>query len=123
MKDTMNQIKKRVFIADDDLDILDAVEIVLSDEGLLVETTTRGDDALTHEPLPDLFLLDIWMSGQDGKEICLALKKNERTKHIPVILFSANKDTEQIAHSAGADDYLLKPFDIDELTNKINALL
>lgn len=113
-----------ILVADDDIDILDAVGIVLEDEGYTVITTSKGDEVLEFvEPLPDLYLLDIWMSGQDGKEICQRLKTNQHTRLIPVILFSANKDTAQIAAEAGADDYLKKPFDIDELLEKVKLYL
>jgi CheY-like chemotaxis protein len=71
------------------------------------------------ERQPDLLLLDIWMSGLDGREICKALKLQDHTKHIPIILVSANRDTEQIAHDAGADDFLNKPFDMDDLLRKV----
>lgn len=112
-----------IIVIDDDPDILDAVEIVLLEEGFNVLTTTRGDQVLKKMETPDLFLIDIWMSGQNGKDICRSLKENPITAHIPVILFSANKDTPQIAEEAGANDYLLKPFDIDELILKIKKQL
>jgi DNA-binding response OmpR family regulator len=67
------------------------------------------------EHLPDLLLLDIWMSGVDGKDICKHLKSAAATKHIPVIMVSAAKDIEQIAKDSGADDFIPKPFQIEDL--------
>lgn len=112
-----------ILVIDDDPDILDAVEIVLLDEGFNVMTSTNPDKIIQSATIPDLFLIDIWMSGKNGKDICITLKKNEKTKDIPVILFSANRDTQQIAEAAGADDYILKPFNIDELLEKIQKQL
>lgn len=112
-----------ILVIDDDPDIIDAVEIVLEDEGYDVQTTTKPEKVLDGSTQPDLFLIDIWMSGQNGKDICIQLKQNPKTKHIPIILFSANKDTAQIAQEAGADDFILKPFDIDDLLEKIKVNL
>jgi DNA-binding response OmpR family regulator len=64
---------------------------------------------------PDLIFLDIWMSGMDGKIICKELKSNPATSDIPVVLFSANRDTREISKECGADDYILKPFEVKEL--------
>jgi CheY-like chemotaxis protein len=69
--------------------------------------------------LPDLLLLDIWMSGMDGKEICKHLKSQEVTKHIPIIMISANKDTQKIAFECGADDFIAKPFQMKNLLQKV----
>ena len=69
--------------------------------------------------LPDLLLLDIWMSGEDGRDICKKLKQSELTKNIPVIMVSASKDIKESALAAGADDFLAKPFEMNELLGKI----
>jgi CheY-like chemotaxis protein len=63
------------------------------------------------------------MSGCNGGDICLHLKSQEATKQLPIILFSANKEGEQIAREAGADDFLDKPFDLEVLLEKIEHYL
>ncbi len=116
----MSEKKKKILVADDDPAILDAVKIILEDEGYEVDTTVDGETVVKmFEDQPDLLLLDIWMSGQDGRDICKALKAQQTTKHIPIIMVSANRDTEDIAREAGANDFLGKPFDIDKLLEKV----
>lgn len=116
--------KKTILVADDDPSILDALNIMLEEiGGYRVVTTTSGHSLLELQELPDLILLDLWMSGINGKEICAHLKANERTKNIPVIIFSANRDIKTIAESAQADDYIPKPFQMDDLLNKVSMHL
>lgn len=107
-------------IADDDPGILDAVGIILEFEGYQVQSTLNGAMLLTMEgEFPDLVLLDIWMSGADGRDICKQLKQKPATSKIPVVLISASKDIERSAMEAGADDFLEKPFEMDVLLQKI----
>jgi len=121
----MPQEKKTIIVADDDAGIIDAVSIMLRISGYEVRPTLNGGMLLHLPPeeYPDLILLDIWMSGEDGTEICRALKKNENTRNIPVILFSASKEIQQSAFDAGADDFLAKPFEMGELLGKIGRLI
>ncbi|WP_245447166.1 response regulator transcription factor [Mucilaginibacter celer] len=115
---------KKIMIADDDPGIVDAVEIILDFEGYEVSSTANGATVLAMESgLPDLLLLDIWMSGSDGRDVCRELKNKELTKKMPVIMISASHDIEKSAFEAGADDFLAKPFDIDDLLTKIKKLL
>ncbi len=116
--------KYKILVADDDPAIVDSIQYMLEDEGYEVNTTVDGATVgIMFETQPDLLLLDIWMSGQDGRDICKALKSQETTRHIPIIMISANKDTESMAREAGADDFLGKPFDIDDLLSKVKMLL
>jgi len=109
-------LKKRILVADDNPAILDALKIMLEEEGYDVETTEDGATIKdVKEPLPDLLLLDIWMSGVNGRDVCKLLKSTATTKHIPVVMVSAAKDTEQIAKDSGADDFISKPFQMDHL--------
>jgi DNA-binding response OmpR family regulator len=117
----MNQ--KKIMIADDDPGIVDAVEMLLEFEGYTVTSTVDGSTVLDmKEELPDLLLLDIWMSGEDGRDICKKLKSGNITKNIPVIMISASRDIKASAMAAGADDFLAKPFEMDELLKKIELL-
>jgi len=119
----MNEPKhKTVMIADDDPGIVDAIEMLLEFEGYNVRSTFTGSDVLAMEDnLPDVLLLDIWMSGEDGRDICKQLKENERTSHLPVIMISASRDIRQSAIDAGANDFLAKPFEMNELLDKIKS--
>lgn len=111
---------KRIMVADDDPAILDVMRMMLEFEGYEVLTTLNGGAVLKMETeLPDLLLLDIRMSGADGRDICRKLKQSERTSKIPVVLVSAGKDIERSAIEAGANDFIAKPFEMIELLHKI----
>lgn len=117
-------IPKRVMIADDDHAIVDAVQAMLEFGGYEATFTYDGATILDmKENLPDLILLDIWMSGTDGRDVCKALKQSDHTRNIPVVMISASTDLDKSAKEAGADDFLEKPFDMDELLIKIAAQL
>ena len=116
--------KKKILIADDDAGIVDAMQILLADEGYEVITTMEGENVMKmYDHKPDLVFLDIWMSGVNGNTVCQKLKADENTKHVPVIMFSANRDTEQIAMQCGADGFLSKPFEITELMGIVKKYL
>lgn len=115
-----NPKTKKILVADDDPAILDAIKIILEMEGYEVGTTVDGETvAKMFEEQPHLLLLDIWMSGQDGRDICKALKAQDSTKHIPIIMVSASRDIKKSALEAGADDFLAKPFELVDLLNKV----
>lgn len=111
---------KKVLVADDDPAILDVMRMMLEFEGYEVATTLNGATILQMETeMPDLLLLDIWMSGTDGRDICRKLKQSEKTYKIPIVLVSASKDIERSAFEAGANDFIAKPFEMNELLQKI----
>jgi CheY-like chemotaxis protein len=114
------QRSRKILVADDDPAILHSLRMLLEDEGYDVETAS-GDktEQAVMEHLPDLILLDIWMSGMDGRDICKHLKSQESTMNIIIIMISAHQDTEKIAKASGADDFVTKPFDIFKLLEKI----
>lgn len=108
--------KKKVMVAADDPGIVDAITIMLEDAGYEATSTSDGITVKDiYKDLPDLLLLDIWMSGWDGKDTCKYLKSQDNTKNLPIVIISANKDTEAIAREAGADDFLAKPFQMEDL--------
>lgn len=117
-------MSKKILVADDDPAIVDSIQMILEDEGYEVDTTVNGEAVYKMEKdYPHLLLLDIWMSGQDGREICKYLKKNPHTKHIPIVMISASREIEKSAKESGADDFLAKPFDIDDLLEKVKKNL
>ncbi|HLZ21282.1 MAG TPA: response regulator [Ktedonobacterales bacterium] len=112
--------RKTILIADDEPGIVDAVEALLLEVGYAVQTTFDGNTiSQFRDGYPDLILLDIQISGSDGRDICRQLKSAEQTRCIPVIIFSASRDTARIAKEVGADDYITKPFDLSQLLEKI----
>ena len=115
----------RILIADDDPGIVDAVEMMLSFYGYEVNFTYNGSDVLNLKPeeLPDLLLLDIWMSGVDGRDVCKELKSRTAMQNIPVLMISASKDVGPSALNAGADAFMTKPFDMQQLITNIEQLL
>ena len=116
----------RILIVDDDLAILEALDIMLQDAGYETETSTKNGEYVDQSlkmQRPDLIVLDILLSGHDGRAICKKLKSREATRHIPVILVSAHPNAEKSAFEAGADDFLAKPFDIDDLLAKVERLV
>lgn len=108
---------KRILICDDDENILEATKIILSDKGYAVEVSKNGQEVCKKlkEEKFDILLLDLWMPNLDGKETTKFLKNQEKTKNLPIIIFSASSQIEKIASEIGADGYLKKPFDILEL--------
>lgn len=112
--------KKKILVADDDPAIVDSLKLLLELYDYEVTTTVNGETIYKmKKEYPNLLLLDIWMSGQDGREICKYLKNNPETKHIPIIMISASRDISQSAKEAGADDFIAKPFSMDELLEKV----
>ena len=121
----MQSSQKKILVVDDEPDILEFLQIIFTEAGFLVVTSEKGDylEKLKHGPLPDLVLLDMLLSGKDGREIVKHIKSQERTKHIPVIMFSAHPSAEKTALAAGADDFVEKPFDIETLLEKVQRLI
>jgi DNA-binding response OmpR family regulator len=113
----MKTLQKKILICDDDTGIVDVTSIVLQDAGYEIETCPHGDEVLATVRAfkPDLILMDLWMPGPGGETLTTHLKEKVRTKKIPVVIVSANKDTASIVKKIGADDYLCKPFDIVDL--------
>jgi DNA-binding response OmpR family regulator len=117
-------MKKTIVVTDDQEDILYSLKAILSRKGFDVITDKTGEkleDMKGH--LPDLILLDINLEKKDGEEICKKLKAQENTKRIPIILMSAKMDVGKISSDCGAEDYLAKPFGINELVQKIQKNL
>ena len=119
----MEQQVKKILVVDDDPDILDALQFMLEDAGYEVKTTEKGEYAEnlrdTNSGLPDVIILDVLLSGKDGRLICQKLKSQQETKHIPIIMISAHPNAKQSVTAVGADDFVAKPFDVDELLAKI----
>lgn len=107
---------KKILVVDDDPAIVDVLQIILEMNGyeVVVSVNAESIEELYREH-PNLMLVDIWMSGKDGREICRDVKSQQSTCHIPVVMISASMDVKRSAFAAGADDFIAKPFDLDEL--------
>lgn len=107
---------RKILLVDDAPAIVQAVSHILRVMGYEVITAdgTKVIQIMT-EQCPDLLLLDIWMSGSDGRDICKQIKEHEVLCLTPVLLFSAHQDVAKIAEEVGADGHILKPFRMRDL--------
>ena len=107
---------KKIFIFDYNLEILELCSEILEDLGCEVKTspTTTNVEQQVLSFMPDLIFMDNWLPDISGIEATRLLKSNEQLKNIPVLYFSANSNIDALAAEAGADDFLGKPFDIDQ---------
>jgi len=115
----------KILLVDDDVGIIEAVEMILENEGFEVKKLTESIKAeeTMKDYRPDLIMLDLRMPKINGEELCIQLKKNDKYKDIPVIILSASNKTEEISKNCGADDFLPKPFDMDDLIAIVNKNL
>ncbi len=120
-----NKLNTKILLVDDNRDILEAVQLLLEDAGYSVLAIDNGEyvEHLNKNPLPDIILLDMLLSGKDGTQLITKLKADQLTKNIPVILNSAHPQAKNMWKASGADDFISKPFDIDELLNIIEKHL
>jgi DNA-binding NtrC family response regulator len=121
----MNYLNKKIVIFDDDEDILSICSYILEEQGWKVQSFTDCNDIAEKVSgiMPDVILMDNWIPDDGGIIATQILKKSESLKNIPVIYFSANSDIELLAKHAGAETYLAKPFDLEELERVINTVL
>jgi len=116
---------KRILILDDNQDILDIVHETLTYEQFDVQSTSRSDAVipLVEEFAPDLVILDYRVSGLNGGELCKRIKSHPDFCNIPVIIFSAYINHNDDLFDYGCDAIINKPFDLNELVEKVNSLL
>ncbi len=115
----------KIFIFDDNLQILELCTEILEDLGCEVQTSPTTNDVVAQVStfMPDLILMDNWLPDISGIEATRLLKATPDLQHIPVIYFSANPHINALAEEAGADDFLAKPFDLDQFEDKIKKYL
>ena len=117
-------MEKRILICDDDVDILSICTYILEEQGWEVHTRTHCNNILEviGDIKPQVILMDNWIPETGGIKATQTIKAVEEFKNIPVIYFSANNDIKSLATDAGADTYLAKPFDIEELEQVIYSV-
>ena len=117
----------KILIAEDERDIRDLVAFTLRFAGYEVAVATNGEEAVQMAPQvsPDLILMDVRMPKMTGYEACKVMKANPDLKDIPVVFLTARGQENEIQQGldAGAEEYLLKPFAPDQLTNRVKAIL
>ncbi len=120
----MNRLKK-IAIFDDDEDILSICRYIMEEFGWQVFTFQDCNDVLRkmEQVNPDVILMDNWIPDEGGIAATRTLKSSATFAHIPVIYFSANSQVDQLAAEAGAETYIAKPFDLEELTRKVMQVL
>ena len=108
---------KKILVVDDDKDILEPLVLIFQSKGYQVETVAKGK--LVYAKIasfkPDLLLLDVLISGSDGREICRKLKDDNKTKDLFVVMMSAHPSAEKDSASINADAFIAKPFETEEL--------
>ena len=119
--------KSRLLVVEDDVDIGNMLKIYFSGMDFDVDVAVRGSDALdkTKQVLPHLIVLDIMLPDIDGYEVCRNLRTNMRTSHIPVIFLTQKDERSDKLQGLelGADDYITKPFDIEELKLRVQGAI
>ncbi|SKB64321.1 response regulator [Daejeonella lutea] len=113
---------KKVFVIDDNPDILDAIRIILEEEKFVVECFDSAEDVFDKivEGAPDLVILDIVLAGSDGRLLCKDLKTSHQTRHIPIIIISGAHDfVDSFEKHCRPDNFVSKPFQIEDLLTKV----
>ncbi|KQT35716.1 response regulator receiver protein [Chryseobacterium sp. Leaf405] len=116
----------QVLVLDDNPAIVDSIEMMMELEGLSVSKFYKGSDmldVLSTQTKPDVILMDMWLSGEDGRDICKHIRSDENLHDIPVIIMSASRGLGQSALDAGANDFVAKPFDMDDIINRIRVYI
>ena len=123
----MDENKKKILLVDDEFELVKMIKFRLEAGGYSVITAYNGQEALNKacQEKPDLIILDLMLPKIDGYKVCRMLKFDEKYRHIPIILFTARaQETDRdMGKEVGADAYIVKPFEPQELMGKIGELL
>ena len=117
---------KKVVIIDDDISCLDVMQIVINDLGFETFTFTTWKSETIQQIIdifPDVIILDEWLIGVKGSDLCMILKSINQLRRIPVILISGVDGLAEIAKKSLADDYIEKPFDITDVEKRVLNLV
>ena len=118
---------KRILVLEDDPYVADTLKLQLAAHGFEVDTASDGLDGLNRarDTTPDLILLDVVLPKLDGYHVCRLLKFDRRYRHIPIFILTARKrgSDREIGKAVGADEYLLKPCDMEDLLKRVRQHL
>lgn len=121
----MKKNNTKILVVDDDTGIGEMLKMLLEMNGYEVLVSEKPEE--TEENIIangiDLVLLDMLISGVNGTDVCARLRRDEITKHVTILMMSAHHDAGKKCKAAGANDFIAKPFDMDELLGKIKILL
>src|SRR4030095_3584727 len=114
-----------ILVLDDDPDICTMIKMVLDYYGYGAIDTDNEENAkkILSSNHVDLVIMDMLLSGADGTDICRRLKQDEETSSIPILMFSAHPTAKETCLAAGADDFISKPFEMNDMMEKINFFL
>ena len=119
--------KSRILIVDDDTEIVSTLSSILRARNYIVSTASGGVEGLEKAKTerPDLIFLEVTMPDTDGYDVCAKLRSDRMTRNTPVIMISANGGSESVlkARAVGANDYIVKPFNLFTLMNKLKRFL
>ena len=115
----------RILVIDDDPDIGIMIKMMLEYKGYLVSVATRAElaDEMIDNHQFDLVIMDMLLSGTNGIDLCRRMKQNPKTADLPVMMISAHPNAKEICMQAGADEFISKPFDMQEILSKIQYLV
>src|SRR4030095_10990049 len=118
-------VKHTILVLDDDPDIGIMIKIMLEYKGYEVQVTDKASRAIEimQSDDVDLLVMDMLLSGVNGTDVCIAVKKDPVTSKIPVVMISAHPNAAEICFSAGADDFIAKPFDMQDLLSRVGKLV
>ena len=118
-------MRKLIYVVEDDEDIRFIVEYILIESGYEVTTsgTIREFENQLNKSHPDLILLDVMLPDGNGINVCKALKTDAATAQIPIVIMSAHAAEKAVLEEACADDFVSKPFDLDQLLYRVKRIL
>ncbi len=121
----LNQSMRKIFLVEDDPGIRDTLEILLTTEGFVVQSFGAVAEFNNRDTgvLPDLFLFDVMLPDGSGVDLCQQIKADKDNLNVPVIIMSAHADLADINHECVPNDFIPKPFDIDDLLIRINKII
>ncbi len=114
-----------ILLLDDEPDLAMMMETILKHDGYTVQRCASIPDfrLRLQDFSPTLVIMDMMLAGSDGKDLCRELKTNINTNHIKILMISGHADADSVCRDAGADDFLGKPFDMDQFTSKIAGFI
>jgi DNA-binding response OmpR family regulator len=120
-------MRRKILVVEDNADQLELIRLVLEKAGFAIGTAANGTDALikTRSISPDLIVLDLMLPGLNGFDICETLRKNPLTASVPIVMLTGlcSQFGRLAGLESGANDFLTKPFKVEELVSKVDKLL
>jgi DNA-binding response OmpR family regulator len=117
--------KQNILVLDDDPDIGTMIKMMLEYKGYSVTVSDRAEKMgeILLDNRVDLIIMDMLLSGTNGTDLCVELKQNKSTSHIPIMMISAHPNAKEICLGAGADEFISKPFDMQDILSRIGKLV